>query len=53
MRKKRRKKMELIIPEEVTKREKAKKADFSDLFGSMPRKMSGQKFKDLAREGWK
>ncbi|MBI5036298.1 hypothetical protein HZC09_03050 [Candidatus Micrarchaeota archaeon] len=29
-----------------------KEADFSDIFGTLPRKMSGQRFKDLARSGW-
>ncbi len=30
-------------------------ADLSEIFGSLKpkRKMSGQEFKDLAREGWK
>ncbi len=29
-----------------------KEADLSDLFGTLKRKVSGQKFKDMAREGW-
>ena len=33
--------------------EVVKKADLSDVFGMIKkRKMSGQEFKDLAREGW-
>ena len=32
--------------------EVVKEADLSDIFGSLPRKMSGQAFKDLVREGW-
>ena len=34
--------------------EVVKKADLSDAFGSLKskRKLSGQDFKDLAREGW-
>ncbi len=30
-----------------------KKADLSNIFGSLKRKVSAQKFKDMAREGWK
>ena len=35
--------------------EVVRKADLSDVFGSLKpkRKLSGQEFKDLAREGWK
>ena len=29
-----------------------KEADYAKAFGSLKRKMSGQEFKDLAREGW-
>ena len=29
-----------------------KEADLSDIFGSLPRKMSGQEFKDMVRKGW-
>ena len=33
--------------------EVVKKADLSDIYGMIKkRKMSGQEFKDLAREGW-
>ena len=28
-------------------------ADISETFGSLKRKVSGQKFKDMVREGWK
>jgi len=30
-----------------------KKANLSADFGSLERKLSGQKFKDMVREGWK
>ncbi|MFH1916303.1 MAG: AbrB/MazE/SpoVT family DNA-binding domain-containing protein [Nanoarchaeota archaeon] len=30
-----------------------KKANFSHLFGTLPRLMTGQEAKDLARKGWK
>lgn len=30
----------------------AKEGDLSDIFGSLPRTISGQKFKDVVREGW-
>jgi len=29
-----------------------KEANLKHLFGSLKRKMSGQKFKDMVREGW-
>lgn len=29
-----------------------KQADFSDVFGTLPKKMSGQQFKDMVRKGW-
>ena len=29
-----------------------KMADISDTFGALPRKMSGQQFKDMVRKGW-
>ena len=32
--------------------EVVKEADLTKLFGFLKRKMSGQKFKDIAREGW-
>ncbi len=32
--------------------EVAKKADLSKLFGKLSRKMSGQEFKDMVRNGW-
>ncbi len=51
------------LPRELVKKEKLrenqhisiaiiKKANLSKLFGSLPRKMSGQEFKDMVREGW-
>ncbi len=33
--------------------EVTKKADLKTVYGSLPRKMSGQEFKDMVREGWK
>jgi len=30
-----------------------KKAEINNLFGIVKRKMSGQKFKDFVRDGWK
>ncbi|HLD87243.1 MAG TPA: AbrB/MazE/SpoVT family DNA-binding domain-containing protein [Candidatus Nanoarchaeia archaeon] len=52
-----------IIPAEVAEKENIRPNskvrfeiirvdDISDTFGTLPRKMSGQKFKDLARAGW-
>lgn len=32
--------------------EVVKEADIKKLFGSLERKMSGQKFKDMVRKGW-
>lgn len=29
-----------------------KKADLRDIFGTLKTKMTGQQFKDMAREGW-
>ncbi len=29
-----------------------KKADFGEIFGTLKTRMTGQQFKDLAREGW-
>jgi len=34
------------------KNREIKKADISKLFGISKRKISGQEFKDLVREGW-
>jgi len=31
---------------------KLKPADLREIFGYLPRKMSGQEFKDMVREGW-
>ncbi len=31
---------------------KPQAADLTDIFGSLKRKMSGQEFKDMVREGW-
>jgi len=54
----------ILIPKEVMEKEKikinekilfdiVKKADLTNIFGSLERKMSGQDFKDMARKGWK
>jgi len=56
--------MGVLIPKEVVKREKlrinekiffniVKKADLTNIFRSLERKMSGQEFKDMVRKGWK
>ena len=29
-----------------------KEEDLSDIYGSLPRKMSGQEFKNMVRKGW-
>ena len=55
--------MGIIIPKEIIKEKKIrekekiiveimKKADLSDIFGTLPRRMSAQKLKDEARKGW-
>jgi antitoxin component of MazEF toxin-antitoxin module len=56
--------MAVIVPSEIVEKKALKenepffieivrKADVSDIFGSIKkRKMSGQKFKDIIREGW-
>ena len=52
-----------VIPKEVVKKENIKPnskvvfeiikiTDITDTFGKLKRKISGQKFKDLARKGW-
>ena len=54
----------VILPKEIVDRQHLKvnqkigiqvfqKADLRDLFGSLPRDVSGQRFKDDARKGWK
>jgi len=54
----------IILPKELVEKESlkeneeifvnvVKEADISEFFGSLKRKMSGQKFKDMVREGWK
>ena len=55
----------IVFPKEYMKRRGIKvnqkvlvldvspRADFKKIFGSVERKMSGQEFKDLVREGWK
>ena len=53
----------IILPRELVEKEKlkerdkilvevVKEADLTKVFGSLKRKMSGQEFKDLVREGW-
>lgn len=53
----------IILPKEVVREgnlkaedklivEVFKESDLSDLFGTLKTKISGQKFKDMAREGW-
>ncbi len=52
-----------IIPKDIVEKENIKPnskvkfkiikvIDISDTFGALPRKMSGQRFKDKARAGW-
>ncbi|MBI2550101.1 AbrB/MazE/SpoVT family DNA-binding domain-containing protein [Candidatus Woesearchaeota archaeon] len=48
---------ELIDKEKLKENEKVlievvKEADLTKLFGSLKRKMSGQEFKDMVRQGW-
>ncbi len=54
----------IILPYDVVEKERiheedkiivqiVKRANLSDIFGSLPRTMSGQEFKDLVRKGWK
>lgn len=53
----------VLFPMEMVKRnnlkpnqkvfiEVTKKADISDMFGTLKINMSGQKFKDMVRKGW-
>ena len=53
----------ILLPNEMVEKERlkvnervlievVKKADLSKLFGSLKRKMPGQKFKDMVRKGW-
>ena len=53
----------IVLPKELVEREQlkeedkifveiVKKADLRKIFGSLPRKMSGQEFKDMVRKGW-
>lgn len=55
--------MAVIIPKEVVRSQSIKEGDevvinlfkkgnLKDVFGKLKTKMSGQKFKDLARSGW-
>jgi antitoxin component of MazEF toxin-antitoxin module len=56
--------MGILLPREIVEKEKlkvnekvllnlVKKADLTDIFGSLERKMSGQDFKNMVRKGWK
>ncbi len=53
----------IVIPKDVVNTEKIKEgdklhliidkhADLSNIFGTLKTKVSGQKFKDMCREGW-
>lgn len=53
----------VVLPKDFVKNKKLKmnqkikielveEADLTDIFGSLKRKMSGQEFKDMVREGW-
>jgi len=53
----------ILLPKEVVKEQGLKvnekvgvnisrMADFSKTFGTLKRKMTGQQFKDMVREGW-
>lgn len=55
--------MGIVLPKELVRKEHlkendavlvdvVKEADLSDLFGSLKRKLTGQEFKDMVREGW-
>ncbi len=55
--------MGIILPKELVKKEHlkenekviieiVKEANLKKIFGSLKRKISGQEFKDLVREGW-
>ena len=54
----------VILPKELVERESikenekvllevVKEANLKRIFGSLKRKMSGQEFKDMVKEGWK
>ncbi len=54
----------VILPKELVEREDlkenekvllevVKEANLEGIFGSLKRKMSGQEFKDMVKEGWK
>lgn len=56
--------MGVVLPKEMVRREELKEnqrllievikeADLTDIFGTLKRKMSGQEFKDMVRQGWK
>ncbi len=53
----------VILPKELIKQRKirlnqkinlelSEKDSLKDIFGTLPRMISGQKFKDMARKGW-
>lgn len=41
-----------VTKEDGKKKDPLKKEDLSKIFGSLPRKMSGQAFKNMVRKGW-
>ena len=54
----------LVLPKDVVEKERleenekvlievVKEADLSKLFGTLKKKVSGQEFKDMMRQGWK
>jgi len=54
----------LVLPKDVVEKERleenekvlievVKEADLSKLFGTLKKKVSGQEFKDMVRQGWK
>lgn len=55
--------MSIVLPSDIVKQKKIKeedkvvvelntKAGLRSVFGSLHRKLSGQKFKDIVRQGW-
>ncbi len=46
-------KKENIKEDEKILIERVKPANIKHLFGSLPRKMTGQEFKNMVRKGWK
>jgi len=55
--------MGVVLPKQLIEKERlkenerifveiVKEADLTKMFGILPRKMSGQKFKEMVRRGW-